>query len=86
MKIINLTAVIAAILFSSNIYATPVNINTATADVIANSLTGIGMNKAQAIVNYRKENGNFAKASDIVQVKGIGHSIFIKNKTDILIK
>jgi competence protein ComEA len=74
------------IIFSGNIFASPVNINSAPASEIAAALTGVGQSKAEAIVAYRKQNGQFKKASDIVQVKGIGNSIFEKNKVDILLK
>ena len=82
---VTISSVIATI-FAASVYAAPVNINTATATEIANSLSGIGMRKAEAIVQYRNQNGQFNEASDVVLVKGIGKSTFIKNKTDILIK
>lgn len=86
MKSIRLTAVLAMFIFSTVINAAPVNINKASASDIAKSLSGIGLNRAQAIVEYRKQNGKFKNAADIVQVKGIGKSTFEKNKTDILVK
>ena len=80
-----LIAAIASILsFTAN--AAPVNINTATANEIADSLSGVGVSKAQAIVQYRSQNGHFKSAKDIIMVKGIGQSTFSKNKQDILIK
>jgi competence protein ComEA len=72
--------------FSGNLFATPININKASASEISAALTGVGQSKAEAIVAYRSQNGNFKKASDIVQVKGIGNAIFEKNKKDILLK
>ena len=86
MTSLKLSAVLAVFLFSTGIYAAPVNINTASASDIAAALNGVGINKAQAVVNYRKQNGKFKKAADIVQVKGIGNSTYQKNKADILIK
>lgn len=56
--------------------ATPVNINTADAPTLAKSLDGVGMSKAKAIVEYRKEHGPFKNASQLARVKGIGvHTI-----------
>ena len=49
-----------------------ININTATAESIAQSLKGIGLKKAQAIVAYREAYGSFSKAEDLEKVKGIG--------------
>lgn len=66
-------------------WAGPVNINTADAEVIARELQGIGMAKAQAIVDYRAKNGDFAGPDDLLNVKGIGQSILEKNKADILV-
>ena len=85
MKLKPTIAVFAAI-FASSVFSAPVNINTASAAKIAESLNGIGARKAEAIVQYRDSNGEFKSASDIVMVKGIGKSIFDKNKQDILIK
>ena len=65
--------------------AGPININTADADVIARELQGIGMAKAQAIVDYRAKNGDFAAPEDLLNVKGIGQSILEKNRADILV-
>jgi len=81
-----LIAAAAAALFSSSLLAAPVNINKASAQQIADALKGIGMAKAQAIVEYRKKNGKFKKAEDIVKVKGIGPGIFAKIKKDIKLK
>lgn len=48
-----------------------VNINTAGISELC-TLPGIGEVKAQAIIDFRKENGNFESVDDIVKVKGIG--------------
>lgn len=71
---------------SFTVYAAPVNINTATAEEIADALNGIGIKKAQAIVDYREKNGAFSTAEDLTQVKGIGDKTVEKNKADILLK
>ncbi len=49
-----------------------VDINSADAEMLAQSLTGIGPSKAEAIVAYRAENGKFASVDDLVNVQGIG--------------
>ena len=48
-----------------------VDINSANAEQLQ-TLKGIGPKKAQAIVNYRKNNGSFKSISDLNKVKGVG--------------
>lgn len=63
--------------------ATPVNVNTADAATLAESLDGIGQAKAQAIVDYRQKHGPFKSADDLVNVKGIGLATLEKNRDAI---
>ena len=72
------------LLFSANVFATPVNINTADAQKIADSLKMIGEKKAQSIIEYRVKNGQFKNVDDLKKVAGIGDKIIDKNKDDIL--
>ncbi|MGC9403851.1 ComEA family DNA-binding protein [Vibrio genomosp. F10] len=62
-----------------------VNINQAPAEELATLLIGVGLKKAQAIVDYRSEYGEFKAIDDLVKVKGIGTSILDKNRTRILL-
>lgn len=64
---------------------TAVNINTASADVLAKELTGVGLKKAQKIVAYRNANGQFAEVKDLAKVKGIGKKILEINRSKIII-
>lgn len=52
-----------------------VNINTATAAELQ-SLPGIGASKANMIVTYRENNGNFSSVEEIKNVSGIGDGIY----------
>jgi competence protein ComEA len=62
-----------------------VNIN--TADVTAlTTLKGVGPALAERITAFRKNNGPFAKAEDLMQVKGVGEKIFEQNKEVITVK
>jgi competence protein ComEA len=86
MKTITTLAALAALAISSVTAAAPVNINTADAAEIADALNGVGLSKAQAIVDYRAAYGLFSQANEIVFVRGIGESTYEKNKSDILVK
>ena len=60
-----------------------VNINEADAATIADILVGIGMSRAQAIVDYREEHGQFTSLDQLVDVKGIGEATIVNNKDRI---
>ncbi|MGO1191381.1 ComEA family DNA-binding protein [Vibrio casei] len=62
-----------------------VNVNTANAEEIASMLKGIGAKKAQDIVDYRNEHGNFMSLEDLMNVKGIGQATVQKNQDRILL-
>ena len=59
-----------------------VDINTATQEQLC-SLPGIGKAKAQAVIAYRSEHGDFARTEDIMKVSGIGQSNYEKIKAHI---
>lgn len=61
-----------------------ISINTATSEQLQ-TLPGIGNSKAEAIINYRNEFGNFTNIEDIKNVSGIGDSLFEKIKDNITI-
>ncbi|MBE2896421.1 helix-hairpin-helix domain-containing protein [Pasteurellaceae bacterium HPA106] len=57
-----------------------VHLNSATADELQQMLSGIGAKKAQAIVEYREQNGNFISIDQLEDVKGIGKATVDKNR------
>lgn len=63
-----------------------VNINKAEAKEIAKVLKGVGLKKAQAIVNYRKKHGSFKAIEEVASVKGIGVATVAKNHSKIRLK
>jgi competence protein ComEA len=62
-----------------------VNINTASVEKLAEVLSGVGLSKAQEIVNHREAYGNFHVAGDLVEVKGIGERIVLANEGRIIL-
>lgn len=72
-------------LLTSFAFAAPVNINQANAQLISDSLKGIGVKKAQAIVDYREKNGEFTNVDDLTNVKGIGDKLLSKVRDDVLL-
>ena len=60
-----------------------VNINTASAEELSETLQGVGLKKAEAIVSWREKNGPFKRVEDLANVKGIGASTLDKNRSRI---
>jgi len=91
MKIVSVLsfALAGVLLFvSSVVTALPegtVNINQANADEIATVLKGVGIKRAEAIVEYREEFGRFESMEELVAVQGIGPHILDENKERIVI-
>lgn len=69
-------------LFASSAFAV-VNINTATKEELM-SISGIGEVKAQAIIDYRKNN-KFNSIEDLINVNGIGAETLKKISSDITV-
>ena len=68
---------------SAQAQAEKVNINTANAEQIASGISGIGENKAKAIVEYRTSHGEFKSIDALQNVDGIGEKTIEKNKDKI---
>jgi competence protein ComEA len=61
-----------------------ININKATRDELM-TLPGIGETKADDIISYREEHGNFSKIEDLMNISGIKTGVFNKIKDRITI-
>lgn len=61
-----------------------INLNTATREDLM-TLNGIGEAKADAILRYREEHGNFSSIEDIKKIEGIKDGIFNKVKDQITV-
>jgi len=64
--------------------STKVNINKASVEELM-KLSGVGESKANAIVTYREENGNFKSIAEIKNVSGIGDALFESIKDGITV-
>lgn len=62
-----------------------VDINSADAKTLAESLSGVGLVRAEAIVAYRAANGPFRDVEDLAKVKGIGKKTLESNRDAIVI-
>ncbi|HLF29405.1 MAG TPA: ComEA family DNA-binding protein [Xanthomonadales bacterium] len=85
MKLI-FTCLLACLLTWPVWAAGTVNINTASAEQIAEGLNGIGQSKAEEIVRYRAEHGAFTHIDELVNVKGIGVRTVDKNRDAIVLQ
>jgi competence protein ComEA len=63
-----------------------VNINTADAATMARVLKGVGQARAEAIVQYRDEHGQFVDMYELANVKGIAERTVEMNADRILLK
>ena len=59
---------------------TPVNINLATAESLAETLEGVGLAKATRIIEYREAFGPFEQIEELAAVQGIGQATIDKNR------
>lgn len=62
-----------------------VNLNKASNSELE-TLPGIGPAKAQAIIDYREQNGPFKAVEDLISVSGIGEKTFEKLKDQITVR
>lgn len=65
------------------IAAITVNLNSASAQELADKLDGVGEVRAQGIVKYREDNGPFTSVEQLLEVKGIGMATLEKNRARI---
>lgn len=72
-------------LLSEKSGSSKININTAKLEELQN-IPGVGPSIAQAIIDYREENGKFMNIEDIKSVTGVGESKYKKMEEYIKVK
>lgn len=65
--------------------ANVININEADTETLVLELSGIGHKRAQAIITYREQNGNFKTVDDLIKVSGISKKILDQNRARITV-
>ena len=60
--------------------AAPIDVNTASAEALADAIHGVGLKRAQAIVRYREQHGAFASVDQLAQVRGVSANIVERNR------
>ena len=58
----------------------PIDINTASAEALAEVIHGVGLKRARAIVLHREEHGAFASVDQLAQVRGISTKTIERNR------
>ena len=85
LKTLFSSLVLSLLLAGAAIAGETVNINTADAATLDRVLVNVGPAKAQAIVEYRRENGAFKSVEQLAMVKGIGLKTVEKNRERITV-
>lgn len=60
--------------------AVQVDINTASAEALAEAIHGVGLKRAQAIVLHREQHGAFSSVEQLAQVRGISAKTVERNR------
>lgn len=63
--------------------AAPIDVNTASAEVLAEAIDGVGLKRAQAIIEYREKHGAFASVDELAEVRGVSAGIVERNRERI---
>lgn len=62
-----------------------VNINSADKETLM-TIKGLGERRAEAIIQYRKENGPFTNIDQLAEIRGIGQSLIDSNRDSLVVK
>ncbi len=83
MNYLHTLALACALFLTAPAFAEIVNINKADAAALAQNLNGIGEAKAQKIIEYREQHGDFQSIDELANVPGIGAKTVDRNRDSI---
>jgi len=84
--LVTLLLTVSSATLAANDAEESVNINSADAPTMARVLTGVGESRAEAIVRYRQEHGEFLDVYELANVKGIGERTVELNEARIVLR
>ena len=64
----------------------PININTASAQELADAISGVGLKRAEMIIKYRTQYGPFVSVDDLGNVDGIGEKTIEKSRSQLTVE
>jgi len=67
------------------LFAEAININTADKETLMTSIKGVGEKRAEAIIDYREQNGPFKSVDDLAEISGIGQTIVDDNRENLTV-
>jgi len=79
-KILIAVFVTSLLIIHFQVFAQAIDVNQVTLEELVENLNGVGAHKAQAIIDYREQYGDFDSMEELLQVKGIGLSTLENNK------
>lgn len=78
--IFTLLFTLPALLFAGEL----INVNTADKDLLM-SIKGVGEKRAEAIINYREQNGPFKNIEQLAEIKGLGQYFVDTNREKLVV-
>ena len=79
-------AILVTLLFVPGIlFAEAININTADKETLMTSIKGVGEKRAEAIIDYREQNGPFKSVDDLAEISGISQTIVDDNRENLTV-
>ena len=66
-------------------HAEPVDINLASAEALAQNISGVGPVTAQKIISYREAHGAFRTIDELMNVSGVGIKVLEANQDVLMI-